>query len=98
MGCCPTTKHLCTNFSSIYRPRRANLTAQDVGELSLCRIVLDLGVAGDGVTTDKPADGGEELDMRSQASHELADALRTVLIDPPAVVVHVRQGTTPHLR
>lgn len=39
---------------------------QDVGELGLCRIVLDLGVAGDGVTTDDPADGGEEVDMRSQ--------------------------------
>lgn len=28
--------------------------------------MLDLGVAGDGVTTDDPADGGEEADMRSQ--------------------------------
>lgn len=37
-----------------------------MGELGLCRIVLDLGVAGDGVTTDDPADGGEEVDMRSQ--------------------------------
>lgn len=39
---------------------------QDVGELGLCRIVLDLGVAGDGVTTENPADGGEDVDMRSQ--------------------------------
>lgn len=41
---------------------------QDVGELSLCRVVLDLGVAGDGVTTDsdRPKEGGEEIDMRSQ--------------------------------
>lgn len=41
---------------------------QDVGELGLCRIVLDLGVAGDGVTTDMPEDGGEEVDMRSQVT------------------------------
>ncbi|CAM9322205.1 unnamed protein product [Laminaria digitata] len=39
---------------------------EDVGELGLCRIVLDLGVAGDGVTCDKPGDGGEGVDMRSQ--------------------------------
>lgn len=37
-----------------------------MGELGLCRIVLDLGVAGDGVTTDSPDDGGDEVDMRSQ--------------------------------
>ncbi|CAM9349970.1 unnamed protein product [Ectocarpus sp. 12 AP-2014] len=36
-------------------------------ELGLCRIVLDLGVAGDGVTSDSKAeDGAEEVDMRSQ--------------------------------
>ncbi|CAM9222449.1 unnamed protein product [Ectocarpus fasciculatus] len=40
---------------------------EDVGELGLCRIVLDLGVAGDGVTSDsKSEDGAEEVDMRSQ--------------------------------
>lgn len=47
-------------------PCFAPLLAQDVGELGLCRIVLDLGVAGDGVTCDKPGDGGEGVDMRSQ--------------------------------
>ena len=44
--------------------------AQDVGELGLCRIVLDLGVAGDGVTCDKPSDGGEGVDMRSQVRYK----------------------------
>ncbi|CAM9831714.1 unnamed protein product [Scytosiphon promiscuus] len=39
---------------------------EDVGELGLCRIVLDLGVAGDGIASDKPEDGVEEVDMRSQ--------------------------------
>lgn len=38
-----------------------------MGELGLCRIVLDLGVAGDGLTIDSPEDGGEEaVDLRSQ--------------------------------
>lgn len=41
---------------------------QDVGELGLCRIVLDLGVAGDGIASDKPEEGVEEVDMRSQVS------------------------------
>lgn len=43
---------------------------QDVGELGLCRIVVDLGVAGDGLTSDKPGDGAEEVDMRSQVSRD----------------------------
>ncbi|CAB1102561.1 unnamed protein product [Ectocarpus sp. CCAP 1310/34] len=47
---------------------------EDVGELGLCRIVLDLGVAGDGVTSDSKAeDGAEEVDMRSQGEILLAD-------------------------
>lgn len=42
-----------------------------MGELSLCRVVLDLGVAADGTTTmstnnDKSGEGKEEADIRSQ--------------------------------
>lgn len=49
-----------------------------MGELGLCRIVLDLGVAGDGVTCDKPGDGGEGVDMRSQVRQtSKAETVRT---------------------
>lgn len=68
------------DFSNVSRNGFVNLNerpcvasfVQDVGELSLCRIVLDLGVAGDGVTTsgsgDAANDGVQEVDMRSQVT------------------------------
>lgn len=45
---------------------------QDVGELGLCRIVLDLGVAGDGIASEKPEEGVEEVDMRSQVGAHIS--------------------------
>lgn len=44
------------------------VVVQDVGELGLCRIALDLGVAGDGITTEMPEKMREEVDLRSQVT------------------------------